>query len=352
MALMARPLRVICPGAWYHVTARGLERRPVFRDDRDRCHFLELLDRLVERFAVTLHAFVLMDNHYHLLLELGRPNLSRAIQWLNVSYSVWFNRRHQRCGYLFQGRFKSVVVDPSGWGLGLSAYIHLNPARVAVLRLSKTDRQRSRAGAAERPDEKLVEARLAALRGHRWSSYRAYVGLAAQPKWLECERTLALGGGHGDQKRRQYRGYVENQLREGAALQPWTELRDQLFLGAAEFVRRAKAAARGPLKKNATCPRWLRELVSFEEVIAAVEKARGASWASFNQKHGDRGRDLALYLARRATGMTATELAQAVGLKSHAHVSMAVKRYAAALLKDRAEQSRAKKAAKLLRVTL
>jgi REP element-mobilizing transposase RayT len=345
-------LRIICPGAWHHITSRGIERRPIFKDDRDRRHFLELLEELVERFGVTLHAFVLMGNHYHLLLELGKPNLSRAIQWLNLSYSVWFNRRHRRCGYLFQGRFKSVVVDPVGWGLGMSAYIHLNPARVASLRLSKADRERSRAGAGELPDKKLAGERLVVLRNFRWSSYRAYVGLAAPPKWLECERTLGLGGGKGEEQRRNYRKYVEDQVREGAALEPWAELRDRLFLGTREFVRRAKAAARGQFKKGERGKRWLRDDVSFEEVIAAVETARGKEWSDFKDRHGDRGRDLVLYLARRATDLSAAKLAGVVGLKGHANVSMAVKRYGAALGKDRAELAFARKAAELLHVTL
>jgi REP element-mobilizing transposase RayT len=334
------------------LTARGIERRPIFRSDRDRAHFLELLEELTERFAVTLHAFVLMDNHYHLLLELQRPNLSRAIQWLNVSYSVWFNRRHRRSGYLFRGRFKSVVVDPAGWGLGMSAYIHLNPARVAGLGLSKTDRRRARVGAGELPDKSLVAQRLAALREHRWSSYRAYVGLAAQPKWLECEPTLELGGGKAEARRRKYREYVENQLRQGAALEPWTELRDRLFLGSIEFVRQAKAATRGQFGKAAIGAKWLREPVSWDEVIAAVEKARGQKWDDFKERHGDRGRDLALYLARRATVLTAAALAKAVGLNGSAQVSMAVKRYAAALRKDRTELGYARKAAEILHLTL
>jgi hypothetical protein len=293
-----------------------------------------------------------MDNHYHLLLELQRPNLSRAIQWLNVSYSVWFNRRHRRNGYLFQGRFKSVVVDPAGWGFGMSAYIHLNPVRVAGLRLSKTDRRRARVGAGELPDKSLVAQRLAVLRDYRWSSYRAYVGLAAQPKWLECERTLQLGGGKAEARRRKYREHVEDQLREGAALEPWAELRDRLFLGPTKFVRRAKAAARGQFGKAAMGAKWLREPVSWEEVIAAVEKARGQRWADFKDRHGDRGRDLALYLARRATSLTAAAMAKAVELKGHAQVSMAVKRYATALKKDRTELGCARKAAEMLHVTL
>jgi putative transposase len=156
---MARPLRIVRPGLWYHITARGIERRPIFRDDSDNRHFVELLAELVERFGVRIHAYALMGNHYHLLVELGQPNLSRAVQWLNLSHSVWFNRRHRRCGYLFQGRFKSVLVDPVAWGLPLSAYIHLNPVRVASLGLAKGDRQQARAGAGDPPTAELVAAR-------------------------------------------------------------------------------------------------------------------------------------------------------------------------------------------------
>jgi REP element-mobilizing transposase RayT len=83
-----------------------------------------------------------MDNHYHLILELTELNLSRAGQWLNGSYSTWFNRRHRRCGHLFQGRFKAVIVDPEEWGLALSRYVHLNPVRIRRLGLGKSDRAR------------------------------------------------------------------------------------------------------------------------------------------------------------------------------------------------------------------
>ena len=98
------------------MTARGNERRAIWRDESDRTHFLELLGELTERFGLRVHAYVLMDNHFHLLPETPEANLSRAMQWLNVSYSVWFNRRHDRVGHLFQGRSKAVVVeDQVGW---------------------------------------------------------------------------------------------------------------------------------------------------------------------------------------------------------------------------------------------
>ncbi len=105
---MARPLRIEYPGAWYHVTARGNERRAIFRSARDREHFIELLEVCVARFSLRLHAYVLMSNHYHLLLETPEANLSRAMQWFNVSYTVWFNRRHGRCGV-----FSKVASKPS-----------------------------------------------------------------------------------------------------------------------------------------------------------------------------------------------------------------------------------------------
>jgi REP element-mobilizing transposase RayT len=88
------------------VTARGNERKRIYRDESDHTHFLELLAEATERFDLRIPGYVLMDNHFHLMLETPEPNLSRSMQWLNVSYSVWFNRRHQRAGHLFQGRFK------------------------------------------------------------------------------------------------------------------------------------------------------------------------------------------------------------------------------------------------------
>ena len=142
MGTMARTLRIERIGCWYHLTARGNERRDIFRDDKDRRHFLELLEEVVSMFAVRLHAYVLMSNHYHLLVEITEANLSRAIHWLNVSYTVWFNRRHGRSGHLLQGRFKSVVVEPERWGLEVSRYIHLNPSRLRRLGLGKRDEGR------------------------------------------------------------------------------------------------------------------------------------------------------------------------------------------------------------------
>ena len=133
---MARPLRVDYPGALYHVTARGNERKAIFRHDADREQFLAVLAHAVERYRLRLHAYVLMDNHYHLLVETPEANLSLALRHLNGVYTGAFNRAHRRVGHLFQGRFKAIVVDKESYLLELSLYIHLNPVRTTRQRLA------------------------------------------------------------------------------------------------------------------------------------------------------------------------------------------------------------------------
>ena len=112
---MARPLRIEFAGATYHVTSRGNERRSIFRSDRDRKMFLEFLAAATRRFGWSVSAFVLMTNHFHLVIGTPEPNLSRGMQWLNGKYAGWFNARHDRCGHLFQGRFKAVLVEKEAY---------------------------------------------------------------------------------------------------------------------------------------------------------------------------------------------------------------------------------------------
>ena len=130
---MARPLRIEFENAIYHLTARGNERRPVFRADGDRKQFLTLLARSCERFEVSLLVLVLMGNHFHLVGQTHRGNLSRWMHWLMVSYTTWFNWRHDRSGHLFQGRYKSFLVEEGEYLLELSRYLHLNPVRGKLL---------------------------------------------------------------------------------------------------------------------------------------------------------------------------------------------------------------------------
>ncbi len=130
---MARQLRIEFEGAFYHITSRGNLREDVFFEDRDREKFLEILARTKERYGYLLHAYALMGNHYHLLMETPKANISQIMQNINTSYTVYVNRKYLRSGHLFQGRFKGIIVDKDEYLATLSRYIHLNPVRAAIV---------------------------------------------------------------------------------------------------------------------------------------------------------------------------------------------------------------------------
>lgn len=187
---MARPLRIEFAGAVYHAMGRGNERRAIYRDDADRELFLATLARAVERWRWIVHAYCLMGNHYHLLLETPEPNLSRGMRQLNGEYTQAFNRRHLRVGHLFQGRFKAVVVEKESHLLELCRYVVLNPVRARGMKV---------------PDAGAWP----------WSSYRATAGLTARPGFLSREWILAQCGGSMKASEQAYRRFVANGLREG-----------------------------------------------------------------------------------------------------------------------------------------
>lgn len=329
---MARPVRIDMAGGWYHVTSRGNERRPIFRDERDRAHLLELLAALPGRFGVRVHAYVWMPNHYHMLLETPEANLSQAMQWFNVSYSVWFNHRHERTGHLFQGRFKGIVVDMEQWGLALSRYIHLNPVLVRRYGLSKGQQREKRAGVGEKPDPQVVAARIERLGQYRWSSYRAYVGRQPASEWLSRETVLSLGGKRGQAAA--YRRYVEEAVREGLEERPWESLEEGVVLGERGFVERIGKCLRGNEREQRGL-RGLRGLPSWQRVVTVVEELKRERWESFRDRYGDWGRDMALYLGRRRCGMKLAQLGELAGGIDYVSVGNAVKRFAMRTERDR-----------------
>jgi REP element-mobilizing transposase RayT len=330
---MARPLRVDVRGGWYHVTARGNERKAVFRDATDRDQFLKLLEELVERFAVVLHAYVLMDNHYHLLIETPQANLSDTMQWLAVSYTIWFNRRHRRVGHLFQGRFNAILLEPSA-AVEVSRYVHLNPVRLRGLGLDKTAQHRSRLGLGHKPATTLVRERLDRLHQHPWSSYRAYTGLTEPPAWLTTRDVLEmLGHGTGVERRRKYRQFVTEPIREGVLESPWERVEAGLLLGTAQFVQCCRKLLHGNPREQPQL-KQLRSRPGLTEVVRAVERLKGEPWERFRDRHGDWGRDLALYTARRHCGVRLRELAGAAGNLNYGSVAVIVQRFERRLQND------------------
>jgi len=191
--LMPRALRVQFPGAVYHLMARGNQGQAVFRDDRDRKGFLATLEEACAKTGWIVHAYVLMGNHYHLLVQTPEANLVAGMKWLQGTYTQRFNRRHGIFGHLFQGRYKALVVEAenAGYWEVVSTYIHLNPARAGLIKIG---RQR--------------------LDTYRWSSYPFYTGRAKPvPAWLRRERVMgSLGLGQGDG--RGYAAYLEGRVLE------------------------------------------------------------------------------------------------------------------------------------------
>ena len=204
---MARPLRLEFPGAIYHLTGRGNARQKIFFSDADRQLFLDALAGVVGRYGWICHAYCLMANHYHLLVETPKPNLSLGMRQLNGIYTQAFNRRHQRVGHLFQGRFKAILVQKESYLLELCRYVVLNPIRV---------KGHARTGT------------------WKWSSYRATAGLASGPDFLTTDWVLGQFGKNRAQAQKRYRDFV----REGLESHPWEALQGQIYLGSEAFIER------------------------------------------------------------------------------------------------------------------
>ncbi len=178
---MARPARICFPGALYHVVARGNARECVVRDDEDRAAFLEIVARVVDRYALVLYAYCLMDNHYHLAVETPLANLPRAMRQLNGLYATRFNRRHNRVGHVFQARYRAILVERETYLLNVCRYIVRNPLRVGIC---------------------------AHPADYGWSSYRQSAGLAQRGGFLASDALLALFGSERNHAQRSYRDFV------------------------------------------------------------------------------------------------------------------------------------------------
>ena len=324
---MARPWRIERAGAWYHVTGRGLERRNIFADAKDRSHWLGLLAEASDLWRVVVHGYAQMENHYHLILETLEPNLARTMHWLNTSYAAWFNRRHQRAGPLFQGVYKAILVEPLSWGLALSRYVHLNPVRTVAMGLDKKARRANALGLRGEPEGRLVEKRIEQLRSFRWSSYRAYIGLDTAPAWLECRTVWDFNGrGSRREQQRAYQAYVEEAVREGLEEKLWEQVKGQIVLGSQRLWQKVQKSMRSNPREQPQA-RKLADRPALAEVIETVEELKGERWKEFRERHNDWGRDLVFYLARRLGSVKLKELGTAAGGLDYAAVSIAVKRF-------------------------
>jgi|TARA_Y100000310_G_scaffold330200_1_gene401459 REP element-mobilizing transposase RayT len=217
---MSRPIRIEFPGALYHVSNRGAVERSIVKNDADRRAFLHTMGSVVSRCRWLLHSYVLMHDHYHLIVETPKANLSEGMRQLNGVYTQYFNRTHQSEGTLFQGRFKGILFEREDYLLDLCRHVVLNPVRVG--RSTSTDK-------------------------YRWSSHRAMAGLVKTPDYLHTDAVLAHFGKRDRDSRRKYRQYVRDGVKRSS---PLKQRSNQILLGGSDFRREMQALLNGELVKR------------------------------------------------------------------------------------------------------
>ena len=307
---LTRPLRVEYEEAFYHITARGNERKPIFRDARDRQEMLNILNDAKDCHGINVYAYVLMDNHYHLLIETPRANLVRFMHRLQTVYTNRFNSRHKRAGHLFQGRYKSILVEKENYLLELTRYIHLNPVRAGIARL---------------PEE------------FQWSSYRSYLGIEKSPflstGWLLGQfsarniKTAQL----------KYRAFVQDGLSDNFH-NPFKDLYAGFILGAESFSR----SVIHRIKERELSPEIPAQITGklspqVSDVKEAVLKEFGITEEElFRRRHNTRALKISFYLARLLTDAPVGVIAKELGSRHYSFVSQSAREIEEEMSKDTA----------------
>lgn len=298
-------LRLEYPGAIYHITARGNERKDLFRSDADRLRFLEKLAECVQAHHIRLYAYVLMSNHFHLLLETPRGNLSAFMHQFNTSYTVYFNRRYGRVGHLLSGRYKAPVVEGDEYLLKLTRYVHLNPVKIKAAKALP------------------MAERLEKLRGYRWSSYPEYAGLRRRCEWVDYGPLSELAGGG---KAGAYRRYVEAGVAKTDEEMQEVLTRSRKGIGTEGFCRWVETKYREMAEKsNQAADVSMRRVevgLSPEKVMEVVCREFGVEKETLKgRRRKDDARRVLMKLLKEQSGLTQREVAVEVGLRDGSGIS-------------------------------
>jgi putative transposase len=276
---MARPLRIEYPGAVYHITSRGNEKKIIFKDERDREIFLDILSQVDKLYNWICHAYCLMNNHYHLIIETPDGNLSAGMRQLNGVYTQAFNRQYNRVGHLFQGRYKGILIQKDSHLLEVCRYVVLNPVR---------------AKAVKRPEQ------------WRWSSYQATAGIEKPHPCLSTEWILNQFGSTRRSAEKAYRKFVVDGIKQESI---WEAVRAQSILGEEEFTATLTDYLRGK-KDIAELPKSQRyidrpslENIFSENILKDISK-RNRKISEAVQRHGYRQREVADYLEMHFTSIS------------------------------------------------
>lgn len=274
---MARKPRVHFPGALYHVISRGNQRQEIFYDDKDRTVCLSYLSEYKVRYAIRLYAYALMKNHIHLLLEVSEIPLSRFMQSFLFGYARYFNKRHDKVGHLFQGRYKAIVCDKDAYLLELVRYIHLNPVRAKVVR---------------DPGRYL------------WTSHLSYLGMGNQGL-TDMDYVLAQFGKSKSIAKMKYEEFILEELESGHQ-KKFYEVKDQRYLGEENFINQIENEKRNREGVVYEIP--------FEVIVGEVSKGCGVTidqlYSLTYERKGAHGRGIVGYLARKLTGQMVKDIAE------------------------------------------
>lgn len=304
---MARPLRIEFAEALYHVTSRGNERRPIFRSDRDRRTFLTLLEQAAKRFRWSITAYVLMTNHFHLVIQTPDPNLSRGMQWLNGTYAAWFNHRHQRAGHLLQGRFHAFLVEKESYFAELLRYVVLNPVRAKMV---------------ERPED------------YRWSSYRATAGLEAAPVWLDLASALGWLSVDPAASKMAYREFILAKI--GCEDRLWDKVTHAMYLGSEQWTRQMRKVVESrPRSTDHPKPQRAVGRPDLRTIVKTVAVIGSTSREALRSVKGGQLRRLVAWLGWHEGLATLRSIAAALRLRSEGYVSNLVRRCDRELASDR-----------------
>jgi putative transposase len=295
---MARPLRIEFPGAVYHVTSRGNEKRPIFKNNGDRKAFLAFLAEAGKRFGWSITAWVLMTNHFHLVIQTPEPNLSRGMHWLNGSYAGWFNHEHKRCGHLFAGRFKAFLVEKEAYFTEVLRYVVLNPVR---------------AGMVKSPEM------------YAWSSYRSTAGLDAAPGWFDARAALLPFAPDTELAQRYYREFVAAKIASNECL--WDKAINGLYLGTETWAKEVRTILEAR-PRSTDHPRLQRTVgrPKMHEVVLAVGAAANVAASTIRETRGGSIRRLVAWIGWYEGLVTLRTIAASLRLRSEGYVSGLIRR--------------------------
>lgn len=312
---MARPLRIQYPGAFYHVTCRGNERRQIFLGAHDYKVFLEKLSLSLDIYNVSLMAYVCMPNHFHLLVTTPDGNLSEFMRHLNISYTSAFNRIHRRVGHLYQGRYKAFLIDADNYLLEVSRYIHLNPIRGKAF---------SKKAFSKKPAKKKWEA----LSGYKTSTLPGYLYVRKRTDLVDYKTILDYMGGDSRKGRDTYRRFIRRGVERGIE-NPLELGKGHGIVGETDFVEwiREKFLSKKASKRELPALRQLRKRFKPNELIENLARLTKKDKRDICQRGKNvLERSMLMELLYRFCDITQPEIGRLVGGIDYSAVSQARKR--------------------------